>query len=441
MRELYDVLIVGAGPAGAMAAKVAGENGLKTALIERKTDIKTINRICTMIISVDEENFDEHVTYRSKRFIFPHNGFTVNYDGPIREVYGFHIISPGGNRFRIGDAITGKKGGQPPVGLMVDKGLLIQTMVDEAEANGVEVFTNTNINNVRKESDCVVITDNRGNEYRGTFVIAADGVNSRLGRILGFNKERIFLGTYKDYARAYEGAEIPEQDVLMFCMGWNCSISLAPELPAGHFHVSAASYNVYRDLDAEMDRFLSSEPFATWFRNAKEIHHRTSCVSNIASPIQVPFKDNVLLVGDAGWMQETSIVGAIMPGWSAANAVTEALITGKINQEGVKNYLEWWDKYLYQPYGKRLASSGSAEISDYLAPEDIDYLASLVPEVQPPTMNFFMIMRTIGRAFSEVLPQIQEERPDIMQKLMAMRSVSRELVLAKRRNEGCAIIN
>ncbi len=190
-----------------------------------------------------------------------------------------------------------------------------------------------------------------------------------------------------------------------------------------------------------MDRFLSSEPFATWFKNAKEIHHRTSCVSNIASPIQVPFKDNVLLVGDSGWMQETSIVGAIMPGWSAANAVTEALITGQVNQEGVKNYLEWWDKYLYQPYGKRLASSGSAEIRDFLSAEDIDYLASLVPEIQPGTMNFFMIMSTIGRAFSEVLPQIQEERPDIMQKLMAMRSFPRELVLSARRNEGCAIMN
>ena len=80
-------------------------------------------------------------------------------------------------------------------------------------------------------------------------------------------------------------------------------------------------------------------------------------------------------------MQETSIVGAIMPGWSAAIAVTEALITGQINKEGIKNYLEWWDKYLFQPYGKRLASSGSAEIRDFLAAEDIDYLASLVPEI------------------------------------------------------------
>lgn len=443
MTELYDLIIVGAGPGGAMAAKVAGENGLKAALIERKTDLSAIHRICTMILNTDEDNFGDIVTYnqRNRRFVFPHNGFTIKYDGPLRRIYGFHIISPCGNRFKLGDVQKGKAGEQPPVGLMIDKGYLNQVLVDEAKANGVEIFNNTNINNVCKESGCVVLTDHRGNEYRGKFVIAADGVNSRIARKLGFNKERIFLGTYKDYARTYEEAEVPDEDALMFCMGWKCSISLAPELTEGHFHISAASYNVNENLDEEVDRFLSSKPFATWFKNAKEVGHRTSCVSNIASPIQVPFKDNVLLVGDAGWMQETSIIGAILPGWSAANAITEALLTKQLNKEGVSTYLKWWDKYLYQPYGKRLASSGGAEIKDYLSPEDIDYLVGLVPESQPGTLNFFEIMRSIGRTFGGLLPQIQEERPDIMQQLMAMRSFPRESALAKRRNEGCAIMS
>ena len=442
MTELYDLIIVGAGPGGAMAAKVAGENGLKAAVIERKTDLSAIHRICTMIINVDEENFSEYITYnyRDKRFVFPHNGFTIPYDGPMRKIYGFHIISPCGHRFRLGDPAKGKVGEEPTVGLMIDKGYLNKLLVDEASANGVEVFANTNINNVRKEAECVVVTDHRGNEYRGKFVIAADGVNSRIARILGFNKERVFLGTYKDMARTYEGVEIPDSEVLMFCMGWQVSISIAPELEEGLFHLSAASYNVYQDLDAELDRFLSSEPFASWFKNAKEVHHRTSCVSNIASPIQVPFKDNVLLVGDSGWMQETSITGAILPGWSAANAVTEALIRNQISKEGVTPYLEWWDKYLYQPHGKRLASSGGADIKDHLLPEDINYLVGLVPESLPGTMNFFVIMKSIGRAFAGLLPQIQEERPDIMQRLMSMRSFPRELALAKRRREGCAIV-
>ena len=173
MKNAYDVVIVGAGPGGAMAAKVAGENGLKACLIERKTEISKIRRICTMIININEENFGEYITYRNKRFIFPHNGFTINYDGPMRNIYGFHIVTPDGTRFRLGDVPERDKDKAKVVGLMIDKGRLVQTMVDEAVANGVELFPNTNINNARKEADCVVVTDNRGNEYRGTFVIAA----------------------------------------------------------------------------------------------------------------------------------------------------------------------------------------------------------------------------------------------------------------------------
>ena len=38
MSKVYDLLVVGAGPAGLMAAKTAGENGLRVALLERKAN-------------------------------------------------------------------------------------------------------------------------------------------------------------------------------------------------------------------------------------------------------------------------------------------------------------------------------------------------------------------------------------------------------------------
>ena len=39
MPKRYDVIVVGAGPAGLLAAKTAGEDGLKVALLARKTNI------------------------------------------------------------------------------------------------------------------------------------------------------------------------------------------------------------------------------------------------------------------------------------------------------------------------------------------------------------------------------------------------------------------
>jgi hypothetical protein len=80
-------------------------------------------------------------------------------------------------------------------------------------------------------------------------------------------------------------------------------------------------------------------------------------------------------------------------------------------------------------------------MKEYLSGDDINYLASLVGESLPATMNFFTILKQIGTTFSELLPQIQDERPDIMQRLLGYRSHPRALALAKRRNEGCAIVS
>ena len=49
MTKEYDLVIVGAGPGGAMAAKTAAENGLKVALLERKKEITQIRRSCAMM--------------------------------------------------------------------------------------------------------------------------------------------------------------------------------------------------------------------------------------------------------------------------------------------------------------------------------------------------------------------------------------------------------
>lgn len=78
MAKKYDLVIVGAGPAGLMAARVAGENGLKTALLERKTEITKVRRVDGGILSpVNEYTFGEILTFspEAKRIGFPVSGF------------------------------------------------------------------------------------------------------------------------------------------------------------------------------------------------------------------------------------------------------------------------------------------------------------------------------------------------------------------------------
>ena len=50
MSRKYDLVVVGAGPAGLTAAKMAAENGLSVALLERKDAPQEILRMCGMML-------------------------------------------------------------------------------------------------------------------------------------------------------------------------------------------------------------------------------------------------------------------------------------------------------------------------------------------------------------------------------------------------------
>ena len=97
MTKKYNVIVVGAGPAGLMVAKTASESGLDIALLERKTNIPKVRRTDGSTIGINEYLFWEVVKFNRKTqtFVFPVSGFSLNYDGPWNDnMYGFHIYSP-----------------------------------------------------------------------------------------------------------------------------------------------------------------------------------------------------------------------------------------------------------------------------------------------------------------------------------------------------------
>ena len=101
MKNAYDLIVVGAGPAGLMAAKTAGEQGLKVALLERKKSITDINRACSMmIVTLTGEYLSDRVSIntRDQRLCFPGYGFTIPYEGDHQNFYSWSIYSYKGNK-------------------------------------------------------------------------------------------------------------------------------------------------------------------------------------------------------------------------------------------------------------------------------------------------------------------------------------------------------
>ena len=122
---------------------------------------------------------------------------------------------------------------------------------------------------------------------------------------------------------------------------------------------------------------------------------------------------------------------ALCTGWKAAQAITLALLDKKYDKEGISSYLKWWEEYFYGPYGG--VDLGAGELQDFLSGGEIDYLASLVEKPLPTTMNFSTFLGQIGNTYAALFPRIKEERPEIMAKLMEMRSKFDELKESQRK--------
>ena len=435
MRKKYDLVIVGAGPAGLTAAKTAGENGLNVAILERKTHITDINRLCTMMVLVlNEYIFGERPTFnaRDKRLCFPVNGFSIRYEGPTKNLYAWYFYSPRGNCIVFGNYDEAERlGDEGRISVVHSKSALLQGLLEDAVRNGVEVFTNANVIDIEKGKDGMRVKTFEGKRFTGTFVIAADGTNSVITKRLGLNKERTFYATLSGMGWDMLGTEVEgplslkswmgEDEIRVYYFG-------IPRAYSDEYVFFAGGFDPTFDYNSVLDRFIHKGRFSHWFRNV-ELIRKVGSVENVYSPIAEPFKDNVLIVGDAAWCQEIEINGAILCGWKAANAVTVALRDKKLNREGISSYLNWWKRSLFERHDYRDYLKPFT-MTAYMSYEEIDYIFSLFKDPLPPCLHAFTGGQLLGAEIMNRLPQISKERPKLAEKIMKFATSPIEHALA-----------
>lgn len=163
MQEQYDVVVVGAGPAGSTAARFAAEAGVSVLMLEKDRDVGYPVRCAEAVSREGVEQFIEP----DENWIAAH-------------IDHFSLTSPDGSEVVL------------PIeqeGFMLERRMFDYALAEKAAAAGAQIVTRAYVNGLLFEGDRItgVKYEYRGEqrEVRARVVIAADGVESRVGRWAG----------------------------------------------------------------------------------------------------------------------------------------------------------------------------------------------------------------------------------------------------------------
>ena len=199
---MYDVIVVGAGPAGNTAANSCSKKGMRTLLIEKYQLPR--DKVCSGMImgpvahALIKEEFGE-----LPESVLAHPSYLLGYM--------FHVPGIGNDKLENLTILTWRRN-------------LDHWMNQKAQSSGVEVWHNSHVINIKKETHgfSVVIKFNKEQKEVFTkFVIGADGATSLLRRTL-FPKLRV------TYSQAYQEHYQWELDIDKSYFHWFYPIECSP---------------------------------------------------------------------------------------------------------------------------------------------------------------------------------------------------------------------
>jgi len=421
MTKKYDVVVVGGGPGGLMAAKTAQQEGLSVLLVEQKKEIARISRTCAEGLITRPNCDGETVTVEGEKIIFHSNDFSINYPGPWVDMKQSMRISPNGSKMVVERDVT-------PVARIFNKEVLLENLLSDVEKSGCDIENETmGVKAENTNGEVVVTLCSKGEtkEVRSRIAIAADGVNSRITASLGLNKERKFLGTPRIVSWFLEGAT-PEFPQAFISFSGKCFFQTGYFMPkAPRKKDDPPIFELVGMTEAGLKRFMTEGNYASWFEKAKVIQKRAA-VLNFYSPIPEPVVGNVMIVGDAASFIEVYIQGAIMYGYRAAKAAARQLNEGN----GFAEYVDYWkESYEYNKIVKMEEACRMALGLPTLKDEELDYLFALVePEKIKSYYDEFCSYQVL-EAVTRHIPRIRRENPQLADKIETMFQASLDDIL------------
>ncbi len=320
----FDIIVVGAGPGGALAADYAARSGASVIVLDRRKDVG-VPVICGELTSMG--TFDE--------FSLDPKG-----DWIARELQNARVIFPNGKSFDV----TGIKMG------ILNRDILEKHLIERAVNSGATLKLNRTV--VSGDKSGVKLKN--GKRIKGKIVIAADGVKSTIGKSAGIVKKipQKDLGVAVKYM--VKSNKIDGDRCIVY-MGGEGLKGYTWVFPKGNnsANVGLGSIGGKRgNLKPILDNFIE--------RNypGAEKHHYGAGALPLARPPDITVKDNLMLVGDAASMVNAfggaGIRNAMMAG-KIAGSLAGKCITEKLPLSYLKKYEKLWRKKILKRLKVNLA--------------------------------------------------------------------------------------
>ena len=421
IRVKYDLIIVGAGPGGCMAARTAARDGLKVLLVEKNKEAGRITRFCSRNLRVGAGGFSSNIVstdvqlkrvtvtmevgshhHRVHLQHLPPDAL-IDYRGELNPVFNETFLSPTGRSF---SRYTSSRDIE---GFVVDKEEMLAGLIREAVAAGCTVRGNTKCLSIEDTPDGVrvLVKSDAGEEVLAARrAVVADGSFSTLVEQLGFNEGRSAgRGRIKFMNLILDRMNFPFHEMrrIRLCLPsmHRGMFNIGP-WPPGLFQISTSA-NVASEVSLPdlLATFMKDSPFSEIFAGAKVVA-RQACNMDLRPPIREAARGNVICVGDNAAYAETAIKGAFGCGYAAAKATRQALEGG----DGNAYYNDYWQhafNFFSPQYNRR--ARGVKKMTEVLTDGEIDTLFDWIDGNGIAGLPNDIIMEQAERLLNE-LPEI-----------------------------------
>jgi digeranylgeranylglycerophospholipid reductase len=335
MRDAYDVIVVGAGPAGSVAARTTAEAGLATLLIEKRQEIGTPVRC------------GEAAGWDTVEKFLPLDPKWI-----AAEIDSYSLHNP------QGDCVT-----LPPLErtLVLERKIFDRELAHAAARAGAEVIVKARatglIRNGRGVEGVKLVVQGEPRQARARVVIGADGTESQTPRWAGLKS----IPSLKNY---YVGAQYlmtgidTDPRICQYHIGW----SMAPGGYCWVFPKGNCQANVGLVMWADPKETRTAIQRLNDFVEARFPH--SSILSQVVGGIPITdvlpemVTDGYLAVGDAAHQSDPLTAGGITNGMYgglfAAQVAIEGIQQDDVSKRFLKKYEQMWEAEFGRLYRRLL---------------------------------------------------------------------------------------